>query len=87
MAQAAQAIAAGAKSRAPVDSGDLRDSIHVEHVDEGVYAVVAGDSDVFYGHMVENGTVRTPAHPFLVPAAEAEKDNLDELVRRAYGDL
>lgn len=83
----AEAIEAGAKGRAPVNTGALRDAIHVEKRGEGSYAVVAGDGDVFYGHLVEGGTTKAPAHPFLVPAAEAERDNVDEIVRRALGDL
>lgn len=87
MRLAAEAIEAGAKSRVPVDSGDLRDSIHVVKQDEGSYSVIAGDSKVFYGHLVESGTTKTPPRPFLIPAAEAERDNIDSLVRRAFGDL
>ena len=71
----AEVVEKGAKSRVPIDSGDLRDAIHVEPVEDG-YAVVAGDSDVFYGHIVENGSVNVPPRPFLVPALEAERDNI-----------
>lgn len=86
MRLAAEAIEVGAKSRVPVDSGDLRNSIHTERIDDG-YAVVAGDSDVFYGHIVEHGSTRTAPRPFLIPAAEAVRDNLDDLVRAAFRDL
>lgn len=83
----AEAIASGAQSRVPVDTGALRDSIHVDKVGDGSYAVIAGSSKVFYGHLVEHGTVKTPAHPFLIPAAEAERDSVDELARAAFRDL
>lgn len=83
----AEAIEAGAKSRVPVDTGDLRDAIHTEKLEDGSYRVVAGNGDVFWGNFVEHGTTRTPAHPFLLPAAEAERDNIDGLVRRALSDL
>lgn len=83
---AAEAIEAGAKDRVPVASGDLRNAIHTEKIDDG-YRVVAGDSDVFYGHLVEHGTTRTPPRPFLLPAAEAVRDNVDDLIRAALRDL
>lgn len=83
----ANAIASDAKSRVPVAGGSLRDSIHVDKEGEGSYYVVAGDSDVFYGHLVENGTTKMPPRPFLVPAAEAEKQHIDENGRRALSDL
>jgi HK97 gp10 family phage protein len=44
-------------------------AIHTEHDALGS-SVVAGDDEVFYGHFIENGTVNTPPHPFLVPAVE-----------------
>jgi len=72
----AEAIEQQAKQRVPVASGDLRDAIHVEREAMGEYAVVAGDDNVFYGHMVEFGTARVPARPFLVPAAEASRDTI-----------
>lgn len=83
----AEAIEAGAKGRAPVNTGALRDAIHVEKRGEGSYSVVAGDSDVFYGHLVEHGTTKAPAHPFLIPAAEAERNHIPEIVRHSLEDL
>lgn len=83
----AEAIDAGAKGRAPVATGALRDAIHTEKRAEGSYAVVAGDSKVFYGHLVEHGTTKAPAHPFLIPAAEAERNNIPEIVRHSLEDL
>lgn len=84
---AAEAIEAAAKDRVPVATGALQNAIHVDKVAEGSYAVVAGDHDAFYGHIVEHGGTKTPAHPFLIPALEAERDNVDTLVRNAYRDL
>jgi HK97 gp10 family phage protein len=84
--ESADAIAEGAKSRVPVDTGDLRDAIHVEEIENG-FSVVAGDDDVFYGHIVENGGVNTPPRPFLIPAFEAERDNLLERVAEALEDM
>lgn len=84
---AAEQIAADAKGRVPVDSGALRNAIHVDRHGDGDYSVVAGDSTAFYGHIVEHGGVNTPARPFLIPAAEATRDNIDELVRAALKDI
>lgn len=89
--QAADVIAEKAKARVPVRTGLLRSRIHAAEVpdepspyvkeqpDEGWY-VVGGDSDAWYGHFVELGTVHAPPHPFLVPAAEASKKELAALV-------
>jgi HK97 gp10 family phage protein len=64
-----------AKQRVPVNTGRLRDAIHVESDDDGA-AVVAGDTEAFYGHIVEHGGVRQAAHPFLIPAAEESRDEV-----------
>lgn len=96
----AEAIAEEARNRVPVNTGRLRDAIHVEkrasgvevggqHVG-GVYSdwfVVAGDTKAFYGHMVEFGTTHSPAHPFLIPAFESRRPVLEGLVREALQRL
>lgn len=90
----AEAISEGAKERAPVDTGALRDAIHVE-IDEGSQLqrtgksvrVVAGNDEAFYGHIVEHGGVHTPAHPFLIPAYEAERPKLEDVVGEHLEDL
>lgn len=82
----ANAIAQGAQDRAPHDSGDLEASIHVEKTDDG-YAVIAGNDKVFYGHLVEHGTSHSPPKPFLIPAAESERDNLGKRGKDALKDI
>ncbi len=58
---AAEEACAAAKRRAPVETGRLRDSIHV--VQEGLTArVVAGCG---YAAAVEFGTQNAPAQPFM----------------------
>lgn len=79
-------VAEGARERVPVDTGSLRDAIHVEADSEGV-RVIAGDSDAFYGHIVEHGGAKTPAQPFLTPAFEVEREHLDDVVREHMKDL
>lgn len=69
----AEMISVEAKGRVPVETGALRNAIHVEP-DQAGWAVVAGDQKAFYGHIVENGSVHAPPHPFLVPALESQKE-------------
>ena len=68
----ADAIADEAKQRVPVGSGPthLRDAIHVTFAGDNDWEVVAGDSEHWYGHIVEHGSVQKGPRPFLVPAAE-----------------
>jgi len=62
----AEAVADLAEQLAPVDTGALRASIHVEDGDrEGAYRVVASAP---YAQFVEYGTARAAAQPFLTPA-------------------
>lgn len=58
---AAEEACAAARSRAPVETGRLRDSIHV--VQEGLTARVR--TDCGYAAAVEFGTQRSPAQPFM----------------------
>jgi HK97 gp10 family phage protein len=63
-----------AKQRAPVDSGALRDSIKgdVEMGPQGYEAKVsAGDRKAFYWGMVEFGTSKKGARPYLRPGVQA----------------
>jgi HK97 gp10 family phage protein len=71
----AEAIAQSAKGRVPVASGDLRAAIHVEDEAEGAY-VIAGDTGVFYGHLVEHGTSHSAPRPFLIPALEENRSRI-----------
>lgn len=65
----ARAIETQAKQRVPVDSGALRDSIRAEQQSPGHWQVGAGDNEAWYAGLVEYGTRRTPARPYLTPAA------------------
>ena len=76
---AANEIAEGARERVPVDTGALKESIHVEKREDG-WAVVAGDGPT-PGTGTSSSTALPPGargvqpippHPFLIPAAEAE---------------
>lgn len=82
-----------AKALVPKDEGYLAEAIHTELALEGLYVVaggrVAGDRDVFYGHMVEHGTTHSAPRPFLVPALEMHRqaivERAAEAVRKATG--
>ena len=67
----ARQVEEAAKSRVPVATGRLRDSIHVE-AQEGEVRVVADaeDDGRAYASYVEFGTSETSAQPFLRPAID-----------------
>lgn len=65
VAKAALDIEAQAKSRAPVDTGTLKNSIQATKVGPAHWRVVVGAD---YGMYVEWGTGKMAAQPFLQPA-------------------
>lgn len=77
---AANVIMEQAKENVPVETGRLRDAIHVEEVGNLKRSVTAGDREAFYGHIVEHGSVHSGARPFLIPAFEQSKDDVIEIV-------
>lgn len=60
-------IEAGAKAKAPVDTGNLMNSITAEV--DGLTGTVS--TNVEYAPYQEYGTSKMPAHPYMTPAAEA----------------
>ena len=76
---AAQVFYNEAKNRVPVKSGTLKNSIYQvfseDNSDKGkaTYHVSWNRSKAPHGHLIEFGTSRAPAHPFLKPAYEAMK--------------
>lgn len=76
IASAAFQVEAEAKSRAPVDTGALKNSIHTERKKAGLYWVADG---VEYGIYQEFGTHRMSAHPFMMPAVEKVRKQLDRM--------
>ena len=92
--EGANAIAEDAKQRVPVDTGALRDAIHVEQVDDLTFSVVAGSTEAYYGHMVEFGSAEggkgrgpIPPHPFLIPAAEVQHARIEGAAMDALGEV
>lgn len=71
-----------AVNAAPVDTGALKNSIHVEET--GALSAIVADG-VEYGIYNELGTSRMAARPFLTPAVEAVRprwgERWKELVR------
>jgi HK97 gp10 family phage protein len=86
-AAGAEMIAAAAQDRVPVRTGALRDAIHVERESTGHYEVIAGNTQVFYGHIVEHGGAYTPARPFMTPALEASRPEILKAARIALRSL
>jgi HK97 gp10 family phage protein len=84
--QGAERIVASAQERVPVATGDLKDAIHVDRQSEGIY-VIAGDTEVFYGHIVENGSVTRGPRPFLVPALAENTATVLALAKTALKGL
>lgn len=68
VAKTAMDLEAHAKSRAPVDTGTLKNSIQATRVGDAHWRVVVG---VDYGMYVEWGTVHMAAQPFFQPAIQA----------------
>jgi HK97 gp10 family phage protein len=85
---AADEIVEGAQERVKQVSGDLHDSIHVE-IDGMETRVVAGNSKVWYGHIVEHGSVQQDAgpRPFLIPAYEAVRPSIEEIIGEELKNL
>ncbi len=73
-------IARDAAGRAPVDTGNLRGSIRAERSDGG--ARVSASCE--YAAAVELGSARSPAQPFLRPAAQDAASGILQSCRDSY---
>lgn len=80
--QIAEDIADDAQANAPVDTGELRASIHTEKTDNGL-AVVVGAA---YGAFVELGTSKMAAQPYLGPAAAKARHNQAKYYEKVVTD-
>lgn len=81
--EALQPVVDDAQSLAPVEDGDLRDSIGPKVLSVGTVAVVIED---WKGHFFEFGTVKMRAQPMLIPAWEANEDEVIASFGRSAGD-
>lgn len=97
----AKAIADTMRQFAPVDEGDLRDSIEVTPggkptpaysqpggstvVAENAVAITAGNHAVRYPHLIEHGTTKMVAQPFFWPALRLHRKKATMAIKRAVG--
>ena len=85
--KAGELVADRARQKVPVLSGKLRDSIRVTRLKGDpkqnirVYAGSRQKGGAFYAHMVEYGTVKMPAKPFLRPALNECKGRIRGIVQ------
>lgn len=82
VAKAALDIEAGAKLRAPVDTGTLRASIQASRVGPAHWRVTVG---VDYGLYVEMGTRHMAAQPYLHPAVQAAEATFRQAMKGLLG--
>jgi HK97 gp10 family phage protein len=94
MTESAALIVAGARLRVPVETGELRDTIHQTGVREGkrgglYVAITAGErtkNNYNTARIVEFGTMDTLAQPFLLPSYRANRKRAQARMRRAMRD-
>lgn len=94
MAESAALITAGARLRVPVETGELRDTIHATEVREGkrgglYVAITAGKrtkNNYNTARIVEFGTMDTPAQPFLLPSYRANRKRAQRRMQKAMKD-
>lgn len=79
--ETAEAVAAEAQARAPVDTGRLRNSIQARATDTGAEVVVGAE----YGAFVELGTTDQRPQPYLTPAVESERQSFEKRGGKVFG--
>lgn len=100
MIESANLIVAGARLRVPIETGEVRDSIRRTDVREGkrggLYVAIsagdratetnAGGTTYQVARLLEFGTMKMPAQPFLLPAYRANRKRAQARMRRAMRD-
>lgn len=77
-----------AKVKAPYLTGNLHRSIHSETTEKSDEKVVIQvGTDVIYAAPQEFGTDTIPAHPYLRPALDENKDNVPKEIGEALADV
>lgn len=80
--RSARQIASTASSRAPRGAtGQLAGGIEAEHAEGDDWGVAI---KAWYWFLVENGTAKSGARPFLTPAVEAERENHRRAIARLF---
>lgn len=87
MKKALNDIGTGAKNRAPVDTGALRNSITTQTQGNRDYARGEVGPTVNYGGYVERGTSRMSAQPYLRPATDAVLPGYEQALGQITGDI
>jgi len=66
-----------------IKTGQLRDNIKTNIYQKGktVKGFVGITQDEFYGRMLEFGTIRIPAYPWLFPALKAKQNEVQRLLK------
>lgn len=81
------AVEAGAKVRAPVDTGNLRSSIFSTIRTDGAAVIGETGPSANYGDYLERGTSRMAPQPYVFPALDAEAprflDGAAQIIGRA----
>lgn len=70
-----------AKILAPVDTGAMRNSIRSDPVDDLTWQVSVGQD---YSKFVEFGTSRMAAQPFLTPALEGNRGEMERKIAELF---
>lgn len=78
-----------AKMKAPVDTGNLRNSI-TNQVERGERAVYIGTPVEYapyveYGHRVGTSNAYVPPNPFLMPAVEDNQNEIKQIIEENLG--
>lgn len=77
--EAGKVLQAEVKSRVPVRTGNLYRHIELSDVEDGQIEVyVDNQGKAYYGAMVELGTSKMRAQPFMAPAFNASKFKLEK---------
>ena len=80
----AEAVQGYAASKAPVDTGALKASMHTERKGNLLYWVADG---VEYGIFQELGTYKMRAQPFMIPAVERAQRQYTQLWAALFNRL
>jgi HK97 gp10 family phage protein len=85
----AEIIQQAASERAPRDTGKLAENIVISEIKEDGTVDIGPDRDRFYGLFLEFGTSKMAARPFLQPAFEENKEQVQQkmadVIRRELG--
>jgi HK97 gp10 family phage protein len=71
-----------ARANAPVDTGALKVSISTEFDRNAESSTGTAYTNIEYGLYQEMGTVNMAAHPYMMPALNANKSTFEQLARK-----